>query len=147
MVAKTTLLKLGSKRQSSEAEHAKGQPSRRQRGATAHHGTQHVPGGMMPASGDDLSVSSRQAPDHQAMHDQAAEDSWGSPDVPAALLTGTSSGFADYQSRLRMHDRCTVVAFNDRGAQCVAVATAEEQSAGLLIHVSVPHATAGFWRY
>ena len=56
--------------------------------------------------------------------------------MDVAFLTG-SNGFADYVARLRCRNRCTVVAYNGRGAQCVAVATADDRPAGLIMHVSI----------
>ncbi|DBA79965.1 TPA: hypothetical protein ACH3X1_008168 [Trebouxia sp. C0004] len=47
---------------------------------------------------------------------------------------GSSKDIAGYLMSLQMRQRCTVVAYNDRGALCVAVATADESSAGLIMH-------------
>lgn len=139
MTRKFSLLKLGCKRESSQTKrksHAKGHRSKRQPEAN---GTNSVDDGLMPARGDGLSVSNAQLPEHQPGEDQSAEDSWDSPDMPTSMLKGRSSGFEDYKSRLQMRDRCTVVACNDRGAQCVAVATAEERADGITMNASVPY--------
>ena len=66
---------------------------------------------------------------------QAAQDSYVSPESHASVLTCSSTAFAGYLMSLQMRQRCTVVAYNDRGALCVAVATANESSAGLIMHV------------
>ena len=91
---------------------------------------------MMSANSSDRVNSRSQPPDHPAELNQGSEDSLSSPDVDVAFLTG-SNGFADYVARLRCRNRCTVVAYNDRGAQCVAVATADDRPAGLIMHVSI----------
>lgn len=138
MTRKFSLLKLGCKRESSQTErksHARGHRSKRQ---PRQNGTNSVSDGLIPAIGDEPSVSNAQLPAHQAKDDQSAHASWDSPDAPVTLLKPRCSGFEDYKSRLQLRHRCTVVACNDRGAQCVAVATAEERAAGIIMHVSVP---------
>lgn len=134
MTRKFSLLKLGCKRESSQTErksHARGHRSKRQ---PRQNGTNSVSDGLIPAIGDEPSVSNAQLPAHQAKDDQSAHASWDSPDAPVTLLKPRCSGFEDYKSRLQLRHRCTVVACNDRGAQCVAVATAEERAAGIIMH-------------
>jgi len=79
--------------------------------------------------------SSPQSPEQAPEPNQAAQDSYVSPEGQASVLTGSSKDFAGYLMSLQMRQRCTVVAYNDRGALCVAVATADESSAGLIMHV------------
>ncbi|DBA78204.1 TPA: hypothetical protein ACH3X2_008165 [Trebouxia sp. C0005] len=90
---------------------------------------------MAPASAAPIggSQSPDQAPDPNC--NQAAQDSCVSPEAHASVLTCSSKDFAGYLMSLQMRQRCTVVAYNDRGALCVAVATANESSAGLIMHV------------
>ena len=140
LTAKTTLLKLDGTRQRSRAKqkpratHAI-QPQSKKKTDTR--GQAALEFATTSANSSDLTNNSQHAPDHTAELDPASEDSWSSPDAHAAFLTGNSNGFADYVSRLRYRNRCSLVAYNDRGAQCVAVATAEDHSAGLTIHVSI----------
>ncbi len=80
-------------------------------------------------------VRSPQSPDQAPEPNQAAQASYASPEAHASVLPGTSKDFAGYLMSLEVRQRCTVVAYNDRGALCVAVATVDESSAGLVIHV------------
>ncbi|DBA97026.1 TPA: hypothetical protein ACH3X3_012907 [Trebouxia sp. C0006] len=77
-------------------------------------------------------VGSPQSPDQAPEPNQAALDSYVSPEAHASVLTGSSKDFAGYLMSLQMRQRCTVVAYIDRGALCIAVATAVESSAGLM---------------
>ena len=92
---------------------------------------------MTSANSGDLTNNSPHPPDQTAELPQLSEDSWSSPDAHVALIRGTGNGFADYVSRLRYRNRCSVVAYSDRGAQCVAVAAAEDDSALVTMHVSI----------
>ena len=81
-------------------------------------------------------VDSRpQSPDQPPEPNQAAQDSQVSPNARASLLTGSSKEYAGYLMSLQIRQRCTVVAYNERVALCVAVAFADEGSAGLVVHV------------
>ena len=73
------------------------------------------------------------------------QDSYVSSEAHAFVLLGSSKDFAGYLISLRMRQRCTVMAYNDRGALCVAVATADETPAAIIMHVcDYAHWAAGY---
>jgi len=59
--------------------------------------------------------SSPQSPEQAPEPNQAAQDSYVSPEAHASVLTGSSKDFAGYLMSLQMRQRCTMVAYNDRG--------------------------------
>ncbi len=143
MTATATLVRLGRKKQRSQAPQRPRtqQQARRQRlqslDRSSSEDVSDCP--RVPTASAAPVKSSPQSPGQPLEPNQAAQDSYVSPEAHASVLTGISKDFAGYLMSLQLRQRCTVVAYNDRGALCVAVATADESSAGLIIHVCTMH--------
>ena len=138
MTATATLVRLGPKKRRSQAPqrpraHQQARPQRsRSLERSSSEDVSDCP--RMPTASA-VPFGSPQSPIQAPEPNQAAQDSYVSPEAHATVLPGFSKDFAGYLMSLELRQRCTVVAYNDRGALCVAVATADESSAGLVIHV------------
>jgi len=139
MTATATVVRLGRKKRRSRAPQRPRtqQQARRQRSRSLERSSSEDISDCprMPTASAAPVDSSPQSPCQAPEPNQAAQDSYVSPEAHASVLTGSSKDFAGYLMSLQMRQRCTVVAYNDRGALCVAVATADESSAGLIMHV------------
>jgi len=138
MTATATVVRLGPKKRRSKAPQRPRtqQQARRQRSRSLERSSsEDVSDSPRMPTASAAPVGSPQSPDQAPEANQAPQDSYGSPEAHASVLTGSSKDFAGYLMSLQIRQRCTVVAYNDRGALCVAVATADESSAGLIMHV------------